>query len=392
VAAEENKVSNLAMAEDAPEALQAVDESLLTDVVRRALDSPAFRVTTWSVRRLSDKGVINPNGLWRFSGDGRDERGARSWSVVLKMLTREEQERPPADTWYWKREMQLALSGLTDRLPGPVRAPRFYHAEETPTGAWVWMEHVRDSRAAQWSIDDYSFAARQLGLWNGACFLGMPLPDEPWLCRKPFASWLSWVNISTCWDAPVNQQHVSAELRARHERLWTERDALFAVLHLLPQVFCHFDSQRRNAFIRRGSERQDELVLADWAICGLLPLGAELNGLVGASCLCLEWSPAAIRELSSAAFENYVQGLRQSGWTGNEDEVRLGYTGCMAAWFGCIFPAMTAMWCAPQDRFPATRSFGAAEEELFWKWLPLFEFSMDCADEARALTVKLGLR
>jgi hypothetical protein len=380
------------MAEEAPAAPPAVDESLLADVVRRDLDSPSFHVASRSARSLSSKGIINPDGLWLFSGDGSDVWGTRPWSVVLKALTRSEPELPPADTWYWKREVLLARSGLTERLPGPVRAPRFYHVEETRTGARIWMEYIRDSGPTRWGIEEYAYAARQLGLWNGACLLGMTLPDDPWLCRKPFRSWLTWMDITTCWDFPLNKKHIPRKLRARHERLWTERDAFSAVLAELPQVLCHFDSQRRNAFIRRGGEQGDELVLADWALCGLHPLGAELNALVGASCLVCEWPSAAIRELDAAAFKAYVQGLLEAGWTGNEDEVRLGYTGCMAAWFGCVFPGMTALWCAPENRAASTQFFGVAEEELFRKWLPLFDFSVGCADEAGALTVKLGLR
>jgi hypothetical protein len=54
------------MAEDMARKLQAIDSAILTDVVRQDQRSPLFEVTGWSVRRLSDKGVTNPDGLWLF--------------------------------------------------------------------------------------------------------------------------------------------------------------------------------------------------------------------------------------------------------------------------------------------------------------------------------------
>ena len=61
------------------------------------------------------------------------------------------------------------------------------------------------------------------------------------------------------------------------------------VLEILPQFFSHFDSQRRNLFIRKGDDWQDELVLIDWGQCGVGPLGSEFNFLVPMSAALVEW-------------------------------------------------------------------------------------------------------
>src|SRR3990172_3085852 len=168
------------MAEDILARLNAIDLTILTDVVRQDQRSPSFEITEWSIRRLSDKGIINPNGLWLLSGEGHDSEGSRPWSVVMKILIRQEQEPPLSDMWYWKRELLLAQSGLTERLPVSVKAPRFYRTEEQADGAWLWMEHVKNYHSSPWVLDDYVFAARQLGTWNGMYVTGNPLPAEPW--------------------------------------------------------------------------------------------------------------------------------------------------------------------------------------------------------------------
>ena len=108
------------MNKDMLERLNAIDVAILTDVVRQDQYSPSFVITDWSIRRLSDKGIANPDGLWLFSGQGHDSHEARQWSIVVKIFIRPELETPPDDLYYWKREFLLAQSGLLERLPGPV--------------------------------------------------------------------------------------------------------------------------------------------------------------------------------------------------------------------------------------------------------------------------------
>ena len=146
--------------------LKGIDPDILTDVVRQDQRNLSFEITKWSVKRLSDKGVINPDGLWLFSGEGNDHGESKPWSVVLKILERQEQDVPLSELWYWKRELLLVQSGLIESLPGPVKAPRYYKVEETPDGAWIWQEHMKDVRSSPWALEDYAFAARQLGFWN----------------------------------------------------------------------------------------------------------------------------------------------------------------------------------------------------------------------------------
>jgi hypothetical protein len=277
-------------------------------------------------------------------------------------------------------------------LPGPVVAPRIYRAEETPDGAWLWQEHLHARRPeAPWGLGDYGFAARQLGVWNARCLADRPLPAEPWLARQHYRSWYSGTNPEKDLAFYFNQRYLVGEVRERYERLWSDRAGLYDVLERLPQVFSHFDSQRRNLFIRQGGDGQDELVVVDWAMCGLGPVGAELNALVAMSAILLEWPPAAVAQLDETAFEQYLQGLRQAGWSGEAEVVRLGYVAWVAVWLGVVFPGAIALWCTPELRAFALQQFGAAEEALALKWWPLVAYSLDCADEAWGLRQKLRL-
>jgi hypothetical protein len=277
-------------------------------------------------------------------------------------------------------------------LPGPVKAPRFYRTEETSDGAWLWQEYVQTQRpGAAWGVAEYAFAARQLGQWNGACLTNQPMPAEPWLIRQHYHPWFHQANPEQDFQFVLNRQHIVGDTRTRYEQLWADRKQFYRVLETLPQVFSHFDSQRRNLFIRKSKDEQDELVLIDWAFCGLGPLGAELFALVLMSATLFEWPPSTVAQLDAAVFGRYLHGLGEAGWSGDATGVRLGYVAWVAIWWGVVFPHIGVFWCTPELRPQAVQTFGLAEEELYVQWLPLLSYALDCADEARVLMKKLGL-
>lgn len=78
------------MTEDMLARLKEIDMAILNDVVKKDQGSPSFEISEWSVKRLSSQGVMNPDGLWLFSGEGSDRQGSRPWSVVLKIIQRPE--------------------------------------------------------------------------------------------------------------------------------------------------------------------------------------------------------------------------------------------------------------------------------------------------------------
>ena len=361
--------------------LNAIDMAILSDVVRQDQRNPSFEITEWSVRRLSDKGMMSPDGLWLFSGQGHAGDDVQAWSVVLKIFNRPERESRQDEQWYWKREVLLAQSGLLERLPGPVRAARFYRIDEYPDSIWLWMEQIIEQQSGAWMLEQYAFAAGQLGQSSGAWLKEMPFQEEPWFARRHYVSWLDGINIEKDWNFPLNQAHIPAELRDRYDQLWAEREVFYKVLDNLPTVFSHFDFQRRNLFIRQDVTGHNQLVAVDWAWCGLGPLGAELNGLVADNAIMLEWPPVDLPALEAVTYPSYIQGLVQAGWTGEIDLVRLGYVAWRAASY-LMFPAWIAWWCSNEHAPSASQSYGLAEEELFWKLYPLLEFTLDGADEA----------
>lgn len=378
------------MSDDLLEKLKATNPAFLTDLIRQDQNDSSFEITSWDVHRLSDKGIANPDGLWLFSGYGTGGSSeSQSWSMVLKILNRPQEEVTEDNVWHWKREFSFAESSLSKHLPAPVKAPRVYHTNETSDGAWIWLEFIQGSVSEPWTLAEYAFAAHQLGFWNGSYLTGTSLPSESWFARQSYRSWLSGMDFDQALQFPLNQKYIRNETLARYAQLWAEREMFFNALENLPQVFSHFDSQRRNLFIRFSKTNQKELILVDWGQCGVGAIGAELTWLTGLSAALLEWPPTEIAQLDEITFPSYVQGLHGAGWSGNVDFVRLGFTSMFAAYIGCALPSLVSWWCAPDNSPFALQQFNLVEEELYIAWLPLIDYSLDRADEARSLIKRL---
>ena len=117
--------------------IRSIDLEYLTKIVREDLRRPDLTITDWTVQRLSEKGIINPDGLWLVSGQGVEHNGLQSWSVVVKIMNYPEDRQSMPEDWEGKRELLVAQTGFTQGLPGPLKAPRFYAVMENPDSAWL---------------------------------------------------------------------------------------------------------------------------------------------------------------------------------------------------------------------------------------------------------------
>jgi hypothetical protein len=373
------------------DSLRLMDPAVLTHYVRQAEQNPRLVVQDWTVELLSSQGLINPEGLFLLRGQASDGETLKVWSLVVKTLIKQEQEPEPDTMWYWKREWLAAESGLWANLPGPVAAPRYYGSVEREDGFWLFMEQVVGLPPERWTLDEYALAARQLGRFNGAYLTGTQLPSEPWLSRQLARTWLEGSSPEHAWENAYVSQHFSPALRTRVLQTWEERERFYACLDRLPQVFSHFDFQRRNLLIRQAGTGQREVVAVDWALCGTGAVGGDLYALIGASCVLFEWEPSEIEALDATVFEAYGVGLREAGWEGPLALARLGYAAWMALHWGAAVPAGTTWWCSDEARTFAFQQFGRSSDEMAASWAGICAYCMDRADEARKLMQQLGL-
>lgn len=372
------------------EQLKRTDLDFLTQIIRQDRNCPSFVIHDWQVQPLSGKGVMNPDGLFLVQGNGIDRdhptHNIQSWQVVVKNFTVPEMESTPDNMWYWKREVLLFQSGILDRVPGPVCWPRSYGVLESEGSFQVWMEHIQDETPARWTMDHFRLAARELGRWNGRCSKEQVHPSAPWLSRELYRGWvelgnrISWRDYSS----PFLQQALSSEDFSRACRVFDYSEHFFAVLNKLPQVFSHLDFHRRNLMIRKNKEGHDEVVAVDWAMVGTGPLGGDLYALIGLSAFVHEVEPEDMPALETVVFSEYLSGLRDAGWGGDPNEIRLAYTAWFGLWLGGVLPAMIAGWTTPDNVEEVRSLFGCELDQLAARWGILCRFALSRAEEAMA--------
>lgn len=371
---------------DRLQTLAALDSTRLTEIVRRAQASSSFELESWNVRHLSSDGMINPEGLFLFSGEGHDENGQRPWSVVLKSLQSRDPEPDPSDTWHWKREYWAMESGLLERLPGPLVPPRCYGVEEQPEGAWIWMEHILDRSPRRWGINEFVFAAEQLGRTTGAWLSSGTRVDYPWLSRGLAHTWAEgFAPSDEVWANEFVSKAWSSSMRERLMAVWAEQARLNAALERLPQTFAHFDSQRRNLMIRARPDGEDELVAVDWAWCGSGPVGADAAILIGNSMILYEADPQTGTQLDEAVFLAYLAGLRAAGWTGSVDEVRLAYAATNALFCGVTAPHLLSIVTHPERIASSKENFGLDLSRFIEHAVQMGTFGVELGEEALRL-------
>ena len=310
--------------------LEAIDQATLTPLVQSALDSDTVEVIDWGYEPVH-AGIGAGTAVYRFSGQGRDQDRTVPWSLILKVVSPEGGSDDVSAWNYYKREADAYRSGWFDDLPGGMTAPRCFGVVEHPEGTcWMWLEDIRDMFDSQWPLEHYGVVARHLGQFNGAYLVDRPQPNWSWLS----SNWIrKYVEGSAPAIEPLRYSLAHPLVRRwfpgddsdRFFRLWAERELYLDALDRLPQTICHLDIFRRNLFARRTAGDQDQTVAVDWAFVGRGPIGADINPLIYASVVFYAVGLDKAQELEGIVFENYLEGLRDSGWRGDPRQVRLGY-------------------------------------------------------------------
>ena len=383
--------------------LHEIDPNVLTDVVRHDQGRPDFNILNWTVQPLSHEKIIETTGgLFLLSGTGRDDQGTQAWSIVLKILNNPKEWGQDPRYWaYWKRELVAFQSGLLATLPIGLSAPRCYGTIEHEENGWIWMEHIEESTGRRWALEHFHEAARQAGNFAGAFLGGVPLPDTPWLSapffRNVFADGDWWAThmdptaLKNAWQSPLVQYAFSDALRSGVLRIWAEKYRFWETIDRLPQVLCHNDFHRRNLMFRMGTNGQQELVALDWAFCGPGALGMDLGELVATSAYFFEVEPAEVGELEVTVLDGYYAGLRDAGWSGDTQVVRLGYLLSATLWMGATLPGWAAVMLPDESGINVQAMYGRSANAVLAGWVTLTEFLLERAGEARQLMSKLGL-
>lgn len=369
--------------------VEAIDAARLHEPVRAALRSNVAVVVSWNHSAIT-RGIAGGTGesaVYRFQGEALVEGRLLPWRTILKIIRKAGGPQPPGGDW--KREVDAYRSGFFDHLTEGLAAPRCFGVKEFPDGArWLWLEDVEDE-IAKWPLERYGLAARHLGRFGGSFLIGASVPNWPWLSadfiRQDLAGAIAEEErLRDSMGQPLMRQFFPVDAGARALRLLAERENFLGALDKLPQTLCHFDAFRRNLMARR-SRGNEETVLIDWAFVGRGPIGAELASLVWASLAMVEVDSADAAALGETAFSGFLSGLRDAGWSGDEQLVRLGYTAAITLRrLGTYGHALSAI--LDESRHGAFEEVsGVSIAECADQWARAGLYVEKLADEARGL-------
>ncbi len=225
-------------------------------------------------------------GVWRTELGGQP--------LAVKRLGRPGPEDPaelrdPTHYAYWRREADVAESGLVQDTPG-LRGPAVA-VEEDDDGITITSDWVEDA-----GINGL-FVAHALGRFAGA-----DLGGRRWLVRDLLRRRLQRTERRGGW--PTLARTGAADLA---DSLWSRREHFLQQYDALPHAAHHGDVAPKNLRGREG----DVVVAIDWQSLGTGPVGTDLGLHV-----------AAAREAPEPLLDAYLLGLPDG--VASAEEVRLG--------------------------------------------------------------------
>src|SRR5215208_4981833 len=169
--------------------LKSINRTMLSPLVRRALNRASAKVLDWQASELYGGGITTK--ILRLSGNALDRGTTHLWSLILKIIRPDGKEDDPESLRYWKREALAYQSGLLDALPGNICAPRCYGVIEHPEReVWLWLEEIVDDAKGTWSLEQYGNLARHVGEFNGVFYENKPAFSYPWMIKNQLRVWL----------------------------------------------------------------------------------------------------------------------------------------------------------------------------------------------------------
>jgi hypothetical protein len=324
------------------EQFQEVGLETLTELARKARNDPFLKIVDWSCAKIKDSGHPITAGVYRFCGTGRTGAKQQHWSLILKIVQWQDLtdwlgrdfSAIPENVTYWKREaLVFQLKILDDCTEGLVPVRCFDVVEKGADTIWLWFEDLQEAADFEWNLDRHILAARHFGQFNGA-HIERRLDFLPWIHSnssflKLFTDALyrreNALKKPDVMQHPIVQKAFPQSIIDRWMRVLDSRDIILNRLDGLTQTLSHQDTDKRNLFSRRGDDGREQTAVIDWAFLGLAAVGEDLGNQVFGNLSFLFVDFSAAREYQEAAFDAYVEGLREAGWQGSMDDVRFAF-------------------------------------------------------------------
>ncbi|WP_096271470.1 oxidoreductase family protein [Paucisalibacillus globulus] len=322
-----------------------IDLDILHMCVKKILKKEDFLILNWRVNPIKSRTQnFTTSGIYRLCGLARVEGADTTWSLIIKVVEQEAEEKNnPNHFNYWKREALVFKSGLLNELPKVIQTPDCYKIEvKSDTEIWLWMEEIKENNSREFSLAEFFFIAKQMGLFHGTFASGkFPLPQEEWISRNWLKSWIDGCDLyaprpSKYYPKITEPSKTIDTILKTYLDLRQNEKKYLNKLNNLPRVLSHQDLSKQNMYISNKSQR---LILIDWQFLSISGLGEDIGRLFGLAISQDDIPITKAWEYQEQLFNSYLNGLKQVGWNGNPLLVRYGF---------CVAVAFRSIWEVPK--------------------------------------------
>ena len=363
----------------------------LISIVPLVLDRPKATITEWSSTILS--GGFSGAQITRFAGVASESGERLPWSVIRKVVNAPTVWRflhndDPAHQGYWKRELLAESSSVLESKGNELVAPRCYGVDSSPTAYTLWFEDIGSGINEAWSAERFGLAARHLGQFNGRRMLDADFLIPNWYCRnihqqRAPLNKARWAALESVREHALVRRGLPDTVLPTMQHIWDEKESLIALLETLPKTIIHGDASRKNLIDRtRGGEH--ETVGIDWASLGVGAIGEELAPLVvGTSLFPRGDQDESLSSRADRSLVEYVQGLREGGWTGSDADCRLGFLVASFLRYGTIIVEVGIAAGLVTEQF-CESTLGCSSEAAADRLRPIREYFVENMEEVQA--------
>ncbi len=172
-------------------------------------------------------------------------------------------------------------------------------------------------------------------------------------------------------------------------QLFRDCDDLLRVAETTMRGISHRDCHPKNLFPMNGSSGQSYTIGVDWVQVGYANYGVDVGHLLSSPTQHLELTIEDAAELAEPVLDAYVAGLRDSGWTGDADGVRVTYLARMALTPIRNLGLTTLNIENERFRQQMEKAFEIPPVEMISQWGRHIPFFLECRDEALRVAERL---
>jgi hypothetical protein len=367
-----------------------ISPAALNPIASQILNADATAAKVISSRKIGRSAGGATVGVFRVMGTAESAGGEQSWSAIAKVLGPKEYPRAGVEMDAY-RELAVYRTGVFAELHGGLRSAACYGAQAQDDLQILWIEDLSDAPQAPWLPQYFIEAARHLGGFN-AHWPEDGLPAWEWLDQASFRQQFINQLYSTTFEQlaarrnePFVRRACPLDVAERLLALWEQSDMLFGKVDATSRCVCHADCHPKNLFPMGDSTGKTFTIGIDWELVGIGCLGLDIGHLLASPIGWLELPLEQAAVLVEGIFEAYIVGLREAGWAGNEEQVRLAYLARLGCEAMRRIRVVLAMADRPEVRDMVEQFLKHPTEEILDRWAEGQRFYLDYSDKALQL-------